>query len=116
MESGVEDEALIRERVLPQYGGWSEATMTPLPGGLINRTLLLDTINERTVRESGIFSWPAIDRALRAHLERRANLGYHLWGLLVLFLWMKHWGIEPAQKTSRVLAAEAIPELVSLPA
>ena len=58
------------------------------------RPLLLDTLNERTVRESGIFSWPAVDRIIRAHLERRANLGYHLWGLLVLFLWIKHWRIE----------------------
>jgi asparagine synthase (glutamine-hydrolysing) len=60
----------------------------------ILRPLLLDTLNERAVRESGIFSWPAIDRIIRAHLQRRANLGYHLWGLLVLFLWMKHWRIE----------------------
>jgi asparagine synthase (glutamine-hydrolysing) len=57
------------------------------------KPLLLDTINERSVRESGIFSWPAVKAILDAHLERRANLGYHLWGLLVLFLWMKRWGI-----------------------
>jgi asparagine synthase (glutamine-hydrolysing) len=60
----------------------------------ILKPLLLDTLNERTVCETGIFSWPAIDRTIRAHLERKANLGYHLWGLLVLFLWMKHWRIE----------------------
>jgi asparagine synthase (glutamine-hydrolysing) len=58
------------------------------------RPLLLDTLNEKTVRATGIFSWPAIDRAIRDHLERRRNLGYHLWGLLVLFLWIKYWGIE----------------------
>jgi asparagine synthase (glutamine-hydrolysing) len=60
----------------------------------ILKPLLLDTLTERTIRETGIFSWPAVDRAIRAHLERKANLGYHLWGLLVLFLWMKHWRIE----------------------
>jgi asparagine synthase (glutamine-hydrolysing) len=59
------------------------------------RPLLLDTLNERTVRETGIFSWPAVDRAIRTHLERKANLGYHLWGLLVLFLWMRQWNIDP---------------------
>ena len=34
---------------------------------------------------------PARDRGslARRHLERRANLGYHLWGLMILFLWMK---------------------------
>ncbi len=73
---------------------------------------LLDTLNERSVRESGIFSWPAIDRAIRAHLERRANLGYHLWGLLVLFLWMKHWGIEPSSRSAASPAIQAIPELI----
>jgi len=62
------------------------------------KPLLLDTLNERSVRESGIFSWPAIDSAIRAHVEQRANLGYHLWGLLVLFLWMKQWGIEPSTR------------------
>ncbi len=79
----------------------------------ILKPLLLDTLNERAVRESGIFSWPAIDRAIRAHLERRANLGYHLWGLLVLFLWMKHWGIEPTQASQPIPAAE-LPELISV--
>jgi asparagine synthase (glutamine-hydrolysing) len=66
------------------------------------RPLLLDTLNERSVRESGIFSWPAIDKVMRAHLERRANLGYHLWGLLILFLWMKRWGIEPPSRTEEI--------------
>jgi asparagine synthase (glutamine-hydrolysing) len=28
------------------------------------------------------------------HLERRVNAGYHLWGLLTLFLWMDRWGIR----------------------
>ena len=27
-------------------------------------------------------------------MERRINVGYHLWGLLTLFLWMKRWKIE----------------------
>ena len=71
------------------------------------RPLLLDTLNQRSVLESGIFSWPAIDAVLRAHLERRANLGYHLWGLLVLFLWMKRWGIEPPSQAGEIRAISA---------
>ena len=27
-------------------------------------------------------------------MERRINAGYHLWGLLTLFLWMKRWKVE----------------------
>jgi asparagine synthase (glutamine-hydrolysing) len=65
------------------------------------RPLLMDTINERTVRQSGIFSWPAIEASIRAHMERRANLGYHLWGLLVLFLWMRRWGFTLAVPAGR---------------
>ena len=76
------------------------------------RPLLLETLSERNVRETGIFSWEAIDGAVRAHLERRANLGYHLWGLMVLFLWMKHWGIEAPVETGQSLQIpERIPVL-----
>ncbi len=72
--------------------------------------LLLETLSERNVRESGIFSWNAINGAIRAHLERRANLGYHLWGLLVLFLWMRRWGIQPPSPTHQIA-----PEAVAVP-
>jgi asparagine synthase (glutamine-hydrolysing) len=61
------------------------------------RPLLLDTLSERNVRNSGLFHWGAVDGVIRAHLDRRANLGYHLWGLMVLFLWIECWGIEPPQ-------------------
>ncbi len=77
----------------------------------ILRPLLVETLTERNVRETGIFSWDAIQAALRAHLGRRANLGYHLWGLLVLFLWMKRWAIEPpspSEAVPRVRAAVAV--------
>ena len=57
------------------------------------RPLLLDTLNSRAAADSGVFSWPAVEAVLQAHLQRRANLGYHLWGLLVLFQWMRHWRI-----------------------
>lgn len=58
------------------------------------RELLLDTLSEHAVRDSGILEWPAVDAVIRAHLEQRANLGYHLWGLVVLFLWMRRWRIS----------------------
>lgn len=60
------------------------------------RPLLLDTLSERNVRDTGLFRPAEIDSLVRRHLDRRANLGYHLWGLLVLFLWMKRWGIQPS--------------------
>ncbi len=73
------------------------------------RPLLLDTLNERTVRATGIFSWPAVDQTIRAHLERRANLGYHLWGLLILFLWIKHWKIDTKTTIIEPIAVSITP-------
>ena len=74
------------------------------------KPLLLETLNRRSVEDTGIFSWPAINETLTAHLERRANLGYHLWGLLVLFLWMKYWKVAPPSAVTR-----EIPEFISAP-
>jgi asparagine synthase (glutamine-hydrolysing) len=58
------------------------------------RPLLLDTLCEESVSASKLFRWPAVNRLLREHLERRANWGYHLWGLMVLLIWIKRWRIE----------------------
>jgi asparagine synthase (glutamine-hydrolysing) len=58
------------------------------------RPLMLDALQSGTSEHGGIFRKSAIDRCVRDHLERRANLGYHLWGLMILFLWMKKWRIE----------------------
>jgi asparagine synthase (glutamine-hydrolysing) len=60
------------------------------------RPLLLETLTEDAVTSAGLFRWPYVRQMLDDHLQRRANLGYHLWGLLVLFIWMKRWGIETA--------------------
>ncbi len=67
--------------------GWFRTTLKPL---------LLETITERAVKELGIFEWSAVEAIMKAHLERHANYGYHLWGLLTLFLWVKRWGIQAA--------------------
>ena len=72
------------------------------------RPLLLDTLTESNVRASGFLRWTAVENVLRTHLERRANMGYHLWGLLILFLWMKHWNIAaPTLERERAIAAAA---------
>ena len=64
------------------------------------RQLLLETLSEDAITSSKLFDWPYVRRLLDDHLERRANLGYHLWGLLVLFIWMKRWNIETAIEES----------------
>ena len=66
------------------------------------RPLLLDTLTEEAIEQTQLFRWPVIERMLRQHLERKANLGYHLWGLLVLLLWMKKWNIELPATVTRI--------------
>ena len=65
------------------------------------RPLLLDTLTRQSVEQSGLFHWSEVQSLMRRHHERRANLGYHLWGLLTLFLWMKRWGIQTARVPER---------------
>jgi asparagine synthase (glutamine-hydrolysing) len=60
------------------------------------RSLLVDVLASGTKEHASLFHADAIERHLRDHLERRANLGYHLWGLMILFLWMRKWRIQTA--------------------
>jgi asparagine synthase (glutamine-hydrolysing) len=71
------------------------------------RNLLMETLNERTVTESGLFSWPEVRRYIDEHLDRKANWGYHLWGLMTLMLWMKRWQIETPTLQPLVFAVQA---------
>ncbi|MGB2643045.1 MAG: asparagine synthase (glutamine-hydrolyzing) [Candidatus Acidiferrum sp.] len=60
------------------------------------RTLLLETMEEGLAAYGSIFRRDRVQEFMRLHLERRINIGYHLWGLLLLFLWMKKWQIQAA--------------------
>jgi asparagine synthase (glutamine-hydrolysing) len=65
------------------------------------RDLLLDTLSPQAIAASGIFDARAIQELISDHMERRINVGYHLWGLVTLFLWMRRWKIEiPAAEAS----------------
>jgi asparagine synthase (glutamine-hydrolysing) len=57
------------------------------------KPLVLDTLTRDAIEESGLFWWPGIESLLKEHLERRRNWGYHLWGLMILLLWMRKWKI-----------------------
>ena len=57
------------------------------------KPLLLDTVNRETIEATGILRWAEIEKIRDAHLRRKANYGYHLWGLLILCSWMKRWKI-----------------------
>jgi asparagine synthase (glutamine-hydrolysing) len=58
------------------------------------RPLLMDTLSAAAIDDTNLFRRDRIESFISDHMERRANLGYHLWGLLILFLWIKHWNIQ----------------------
>ncbi|MGA2689425.1 MAG: asparagine synthase (glutamine-hydrolyzing) [Candidatus Korobacteraceae bacterium] len=59
------------------------------------RTLLVETLRAGGAEYPEIFRPDVLETHLQDHLERRVNIGYHLWGLMILFLWMKKWNIRP---------------------
>jgi asparagine synthase (glutamine-hydrolysing) len=64
-------------------------------------SLLVDTLTAGASEYTGLFRPGAINSYVQQHLERRANVGYHLWGLMVLFLWMKKWRIQIASAAAK---------------
>lgn len=66
------------------------------------KPLLLDTLTQDSVTRTGLFQWPALRQCLSDHMERKANLGYHLWGLMVLSIWMRKWNVELGPMEDRV--------------
>jgi asparagine synthase (glutamine-hydrolysing) len=71
------------------------------------RELLLDTLSTRAIEATGIFDARAIHSLIRDHMERRVNVGYHLWGLLTLFQWMKRWKVETLSPVNALHPAPA---------
>ena len=76
------------------------------------KSLLLDVLTEESVNHTGLFRWKEVNALLKDHLERRANSGYHLWGLMILFLWMKQWKIQPSPPS---LKYELFPDSSEVP-
>jgi asparagine synthase (glutamine-hydrolysing) len=58
------------------------------------RPLLEVTLADGISEYAGVFRSHTVRNFLNSHMERRANLGYHLWGLMILFLWMRKWRIQ----------------------
>jgi asparagine synthase (glutamine-hydrolysing) len=74
------------------------------------RSLLMDTLTPDAIAATGVFDAHAITGLIRDHMERRINVGYHLWGLLTLFLWMKRWKVEalPPEEELRQVRARVL--------
>ena len=66
------------------------------------KPLLLETLTESAVKETQLFRWEGIRSIISNHLERRASLGYHLWALVILFLWLKRWNIQTGPEAQEI--------------
>ena len=66
------------------------------------RPLMEEVLMDGASEHGALFQRDVIETLIRRHMERRVNAGYNLWGLMVLFLWMKKWGIQAmtSQETS----------------
>ncbi|MCS7316116.1 MAG: asparagine synthase (glutamine-hydrolyzing) [Bryobacterales bacterium] len=80
------------------------------------RPLLLDTLTPAAVRDTGLFVPAAVEAMVRRHLERRANLGFQLWGLLILFLWARKFRIQTPGRSVREPVPLAVGSSARLPA
>jgi asparagine synthase (glutamine-hydrolysing) len=58
------------------------------------RGLLEETIRAGLCEYGAFFRKDRIEGLMRRHFRREINVGYHLWGFLILFLWMKKWRVE----------------------
>jgi asparagine synthase (glutamine-hydrolysing) len=65
------------------------------------RPLLEEAVAFASAEHGDFFEIPRIEALMQAHFDRRANLGYHLWGVMTLFLWMKKWRIQTSVPGNR---------------
>jgi asparagine synthase (glutamine-hydrolysing) len=73
------------------------------------RAMLMETLASAEVEHSELFHFETIRTYTQLHLSKSINIGYHLWGLMMLFLWMKRWNIQSTPSLSfrrQVLTAE----------
>ncbi|WP_433966878.1 asparagine synthase (glutamine-hydrolyzing) [Tunturiibacter gelidiferens] len=74
------------------------------------RAILMETLASAEKEHSELFDFEAIRTYTQLHLNRRINIGYHLWGLIMLFMWMKRWNIQskPSLASKRQVIAAGL--------
>ena len=58
------------------------------------RSLLQDAVDFGMREYGAFFRADRILKLMDEHFRKQINIGYHLWGLLILFLWMKKWQVQ----------------------
>ena len=72
------------------------------------RNLVVDTLRSGAAEHAELFRPAVLERHLQDHLERRVNIGYHLWGLMILLLWMKKWNVRAPKPAAAARYAPAV--------
>ena len=80
----------------------------------ILRPMLVDTLKAGLADYPGLFRAEEINRLVTGHMERRINIGYHLWGLMILFLWMRKWRIQQSMTWSSPRQQQLQPEGIAI--
>ncbi|PWU11511.1 MAG: asparagine synthase (glutamine-hydrolyzing) [Verrucomicrobia bacterium] len=57
------------------------------------RNLLVETMRDGLREYGAFFHKERLEKLMERHFRREINVGYHLWGFLILFLWMKKWQV-----------------------
>jgi asparagine synthase (glutamine-hydrolysing) len=83
------------ERLLPHQNIYRKKEGFSIPIKHWLRTelkdLLLDYLNERRIREGGLFRFDFIEKMIDQHLKQRENFSHQLWALLVFEIWREHY-------------------------
>ena len=72
------------------------------------RGLLMETFEFGEREHSALFRFDTIRELTERHMRRDISIGYHLWGLMSLFLWMKKWHISSSPIRQPITQALAI--------
>jgi asparagine synthase (glutamine-hydrolysing) len=55
------------------------------------KDLMLDYLNEKRIKEEGLFNHEGISNMVKAHLKGRENYSHQLWSLLVFEIWKENY-------------------------
>jgi asparagine synthase (glutamine-hydrolysing) len=72
------------------------------------RNLVVETLRSGAREYPELFRPAVLEGHLQDHLERRVNIGYHLWGLMILLLWMKKWNVRAPKSAATARVAPAV--------
>jgi asparagine synthase (glutamine-hydrolysing) len=70
-------------------------------------TLLMDTLSPQAIKQAGIFQPDSVHSLIAKHMDRTLNVGYHLWGLMTLHLWLKTWNVDTCTPLEQNIPAAA---------